>query len=395
MKPKFIFINPKKNHIAVFFASSPFLDNIVLHNLPRTNIGAHEEELYITPSIIVMFLIQLRYFTLDLIRLEKTFLRKLKRCIVELFCHYWIACVAQTKAKVVLCLADNYYLYQRISILDKDRVYYAIQNGTRTLHCTRDTIPVHSKISMTNYFCFGQREIDLFSKQKHLIDNYIPVGSLVGGYYKTHVSSGTAKKKYDICLVSQLTLSMYTRKDTTQEFEDVFGRSLQNSYNIFLEYLEKYMKEMDRSMVVCLRESKENNINEEKIHKDRFTDKCTIVFNDRENFSTYKEVDKSELTISLNSTVLADAFSWGSKVLYTNLLNSEWLEMPEAGISYYNKNDYEGFKNKINELINMDIDNYRKITHKNAKYICNYNPKKPAHEIIRSTILKDIGCSQD
>ena len=82
-------------------------------------------------------------------------------------------------------------------------------------------------------------------------------------------------------------------------------------------------------------------------------------------------------------------------MLYTNLLNSEWLEMPEAGISYYNKNDYEGFKNKINELINMDIDNYRKITHKNAKYICNYNPKKPAHEIIRSTILKDIGCSQD
>jgi surface carbohydrate biosynthesis protein len=354
-----------------------------LQNLPRTNIGSHEQELYITPSIIVRFLIQLRYFKLDLIKLEKTFIRKLRRCIFDLYCHYWIACVDQTGAKVVLCFADNYFIFQRISILDKSRSYYAIQNGMRTLYCVRDRVPFPGVISMTNFFCFGEREIDMFSKQKHLIENYIPIGSLIGGYYKTQISNYRIKKRYDICFISQMSPDEYSEENKTDEFYIIYLESL----HILHEYINKYLKGKKRNMVIGLRTKDEREVN---IYKKVFENNCEFEFMDRENFSTYKGVDKSELTISLNSTVLADVFSWGSKVLYANLLNSEWFEIPEAGISYYCENDYEGFKNKIDELLNMDIDEYRNMTQKNAKYICNYNPDQPAHEIIRSTILKEI-----
>ena len=94
---------------------------------------------------------------------------------------------------------------------------------------------------------------------------------------------------------------------------------------------------------------------------------------DRENFSTYQGSEQSEITISVNSTVLLEVFSYGSKVLYSNLLDNELFAMPEAGISYYNKSDYEGFKNKIEELLILNINEYRKLTQDCATYICNYN----------------------
>jgi surface carbohydrate biosynthesis protein len=392
MKPIIIFKNPKKNDIALFFVTLPFLDNMVLQNLSRTNIGSYDQEIYVTPTIIARFLLQMQHFSFDLIRLKKTLKSKLRMFVFELYCHYWIACVNQTGAKVVLCFADNYFIFQRISILDKRRVYYAIQNGTRTLHCTRDTVPFPGVIAMTNYFCFGRRDIDMFSKQKHLIDNYLPVGSLVGGYYKTQISSGRIKKEYDLCFISQTTgieLHKYYNENT---FYGKYQTAFVNLQLKLFEYLQTILRKSDYRMAVCLRKDSQE---EAKFYEEYISDKCIIKYNDRQNYSSYRVVEQSELTISLNSTVLADVFSWGSKVLYANLLDSEWFEMPEAGISYYNKNDYEGFKNKINELINMDIENYRNITHKNAKYICNYNPEKPAHEIIRSTILKDIGLNQD
>ena len=56
---------------------------------------------------------------------------------------------------------------------------------------------------MTNFFCFGQRDVDLFNAHGHKVDVYLPVGSLLGGYYKAIVSAPVAKLKFDLCLISQ------------------------------------------------------------------------------------------------------------------------------------------------------------------------------------------------
>jgi len=214
---------------------------------------------------------------------------------------------------------------------------------------------------------------------------------LVGGYYKTQVSRGRVKKEYDICFISQTSKKQLYGNYNVDSFYGRYNSSFVDVQFMLFDYLQKYIRETDCRMVVCLRSDSKD---EAKIYKDLISDKCTIIYNDRQNFSTYRAVEQSEMTISLFTTVLADVFSWGSKVLYANLLNNEWFETPEAGISYFSKNDYVEFRNKVDELLNMDIDDYRKVTQKNAKYICNYNPEKPAHEIIRSTILKEINCNK-
>jgi len=388
IRPKIIFKNPKKNDIAVFFVDEQWTTNMILQDLSRTNIGSHEQELYITPSIIVRFLIQLRHFNFDLIKYEKLFIGKLKRVRAELFCHYWIACVSQTGAKIVLCFADNYLIYQRISILDHDRVYYAIQNGIRTVLEVRDRVPIPGVISMTNFFCFGQRDVDLFSKHNHLIKNWIPVGSLIGGYYKSQISGkNCTKKEFDICFISQLSHVAFNAQYDNESITGKFYKILIDSHKILFKYLNNYIKEKNCSVVVCLRSESDDEAN---MYKNYISDDCSFIYRDRPNFATYRGADKSNLSISLFSTVLAEVFSWGQKVLYCNMLKSEWMEMPEAGISYFCKNDYDTFKKRIDELLKMDIDDYRKLTYNNSKYICNYKPDQPAHEIIRSTILKEI-----
>jgi surface carbohydrate biosynthesis protein len=388
IKTKLIFKNPARNKIAIFFSGGPWHIDLILNDLPRTQIGSFDQEIYISIKIILNFFKQLWRFKFDRVKARNTFKSKLKSILSELYCHYWIACVSQTEAKVVLCFADNYFIYQRISILDRNREYYGIQNGMRTLHDTRDALSHSKVISMTNFFCFGERDIDIFTKQKHLIEKYIPVGSLIGGYYKTEVSSGTDSNKFDICLISPWIIE--EQETINGKFGSFYARYYKQysiSQKILFKFLAKFIDETKSKIVVCLRTKDEA---EENTYRQLFTSKAKMSHIDREKFQTYREVEKSELVISIFSTVLLDAFSWGSKVLYTNMGNSEWFEVSEAGISYYHKNDYDSFKKKVIELLEMDIGVYRKLTKKKANYINNFNPERPAHKIIRETILKKI-----
>ena len=43
-------------------------------------------------------------------------------------------------------------------------------------------------ISMPNFFCFGNYEVNLYKKHEHDVDNFYPVGSLKASYYKSCLS---------------------------------------------------------------------------------------------------------------------------------------------------------------------------------------------------------------
>ena len=52
---------------------------------------------------------------------------------------YWITCVNQTRAKLVVCFSDNDKFFQEISIIDLKRKYFFIQNGMRISIPIRET----------------------------------------------------------------------------------------------------------------------------------------------------------------------------------------------------------------------------------------------------------------
>jgi len=92
----------------------------------------------------------------------------------------------------------------------------------------------------------------------------------------------------------------------------------------------------------------------------------------------------------MNSTMLADAFGSGHKVLWCNVPCDEHYAMPEAGISYFQGNDYDAFKQRVLELLEMPKDEYARLTRDKARYISNYDPARPPHVAIRQAVLKAV-----
>lgn len=387
---KLRFANPEKNKVAIIHEYSYWIKRLILKDLPSTNLCVHPENgvIYITPKLIARTLLRLRF--IDWLGTTKGTIKGLFR---QIYSQYILACLDQTQAKVVLTIIDNSGFFHNLSRIDKKRTYFAIQNGTRTLACVRDSLPPpppphpFAIISMSNFFCFGKRDIDLFKVHGHKIDSYFPVGSLVGGYYKSVVSTPTKERKFDLCLISQWHEHFFD-EIVGNDFPHQVARRVRAGIEGLNNFLLRLMSETNLSMLICPRN--DNVATERQYYESIFGNRATIINSDRSNFSTYRAIEQCKLAIALNSTTLAEVFAWGQKVLWCNVPDDEHYEMPEAGISYFCGDNYNAFKERVLELLEMPQDNYEKLTREGARYICNYDPGNLPHEAIRAAIINAI-----
>ena len=387
---KLKFSNPEINPVVILYPEDYWVKELVLNDISSTTLELRSTSIHVTPSLIVRTLLRLREINWLKIN-KKSILRDLFR---QVYAQYVLACIDQTKAKVVLTFIDNSGFFQNLSRIDPKRIYFAIQNGTHTLASVGYSLPSpphpYSTISMTNFFCFGQRDIDLFSRYGHRVDNYFPVGSLIGSYYKSVVSVLVTKKQFDLCLISQWHDHFFGEiigDDSLACVSRRIGAGIKGLNSFMLRLLE----ETGLSLVICPRN--DHAAAEVSFYKETFGEKATIAEPDRKDFSTYRFVEQSRLVIALNSTTLAEVFSWGQKVLWCNVTDDEHYEMPEAGISYFHGDDYNAFKERVLMLLKMSKEDYEMRTHEGARYINNYNPANPPHEIIRSAVIKVLSNS--
>ena len=94
---------------------------------------------------------------------------------------YFFLCIKFNKPKIILTFIDNDGIFQSLIKYFPDTEFYAIQNGSRSM---RELIRRH-KNNLTNYFCFGNYEKDMFNKFGHKAKRFFPVGSLYSATYKS------------------------------------------------------------------------------------------------------------------------------------------------------------------------------------------------------------------
>lgn len=385
------FANPKRNKVAILYANDFWIKELILKDLPSTTLSIYPESfrLHVTPQLIFRLLLRLRLISW-LGPFKGMTTGNMARQIYE---QYTLACLDQIQAKVVLTMIDNSGFFHNLSRMDKRRTYFAIQNGARTLACVRDSLPAtphpSSTISMTNFFCFGQRDIDLFNAHGHKIDTYFPVGSLVGGYYKSMVSTPIRERKFDLCLISQWH-GHFFGEIIGDDFPKSEARRVRAGIVGLNDFLLKLLSETKLTVLICLRS---DDAAECQYYGGLFGNKATIIKSDRKNFSTYRAIEQCRLTIALNSTTLSEVFAWGQKVLWCNVPNDEHYEMPEAGISYFQGNDYSDFKKRVLKHLEISQNDYENLTSKRSHYINNYNPDHPTHELIRSAVTNALTLS--
>lgn len=385
------FSNPEKNNVAIVHADDFWIRKLVLQDVSATTLGLYPQnyKIYVTPGLIARTLLRLRFVDWSGI-MNRTAAKGLLR---QVYAQYILACLDSIQAKVVLTFIDNSSFFHNLSRMDKRRAYFAIQNGARTLACVRDSLhaPPHPAftISMTNLFCFGKRDVELFTAHGHKIDSFFPVGSLLGGYYKSAVSTGTAEQKFDLCLVSQWHEHLF-EEIAGENFPAVAARRTRVGIEGLTNFLARLLRETNLTMLICPRN---DDVVEHEYYESVFGSRATIVKSNRADFSTYRSIERCKLTVALNSTTLSEVFVWGQKVLWCNVPDDEHYQMPEAGISYFHGDDYNAFKKRVLELLEIPQDRYENMTQEMARYINTFDPANPPHEIIRDKVIKALSNS--
>lgn len=374
------FVDPPRNAVAILYADDYWLRTLVLQDVPATTLALFPTELHISFRLFARMLRRMGR------EVHSSFMPS--GMLRRLYMQYVIACLDEIGAKIVLTFIDNSRFFHELTRGDPTRTYMAVQNGTRTLHCVRDSLPPpphpRATISTTNLFCFGQRDVDLYRRHGHQVDRHLPVGSLVGGYYQREVSRAAVEREYDLCLVSQWHTHLFETvigEDYGSKYARQVGVAITGMNNL----LQRLRTETGLSMIVCPRNDRSDE--EASFYRSAFGNDVTIARSDRHDFSTFRVADESHLVVAMNSTVLAERFSSGQKVLWCNVPADERFKMPEAGLSYFEGNDYSTFKQRVLELLAMPQDEYVAHTSANAHFINHYDPSHPPHEVIRAEIL--------
>lgn len=384
------FSAPERNAVAILHQNDHWIRALILQDLPATTVRVYPEvaSFHLTPYLAWRFLL-----TLSRVGWSEVLQTGKNGVLRELYCCYLIALLDQIGARVVLTYIDNSHIFQKLSRSDRRRKYFAIQNGVRTLACVRDSLPPSphplSRISMSNFFCFGPRDVELFRSHGHEIDQYFPVGSVIGGYFKTSVAMRNAPVVYDLCLPSQWHAHFYSDTDADGSLQQTV-QHVRLGLDGLNQLIWRLLSETELTMAICLRD---NDPEERSFYEAIFGDRVVIIPGDRENFSTYRTVEVSRLAIGLNTTTLLEVFSWGHKVLWCNVPADERFQMPEAGIAYFAGTDYADFKKRVFDLLAMPQAQFAAETRSNAQFINVFDAEQPAHMIIRQTVLASLSSS--
>jgi surface carbohydrate biosynthesis protein len=358
--------DPKRTKILIYdYAGSEILIETILQGQDYSAFPVRLESFYISPQILLK--IAKNFFLLNFQNI-KEFKRNIYRA-------YTLSCMEYINPKIVITFVDNDFTFQWLSNNYHNAEFFAIQNGVRIKSCLTipDTNGGIRKISMPHFLCFGQSVVDTYRKFGHEIADPVCLGSLKGGYYKQITKETTSQNIFDICIISQ----------NTSPSKEILHEDWIKNEQVILEMMVRYLKNNDKRAVIALRTS----IDEEyEFFLKMFGDKATIVRQDKTGYSTYRTMDHSEVIVTNHSTAGFEAFGWGKKVLFCNFTGDTIYEIFNRDLFLVRQMDYDLFEKRMNELLEMDQNEYLKTTEILRKYVMNFDPALPAHMYMKKII---------
>lgn len=299
------------------------------------------------------------------------------------------AFIESVAPKVVLTFIDDSGVFHRLNDTCKSTQFFAIQNGMRLGFYYDVILPnkssLSNEISIGNYFCFGDYDVKNAQKYKSKIRKFSPVGSLIGGIYWGEFSE-EVQPLYDVCY-----LSSYV--GASIDSVKVKGLvDLWKSDTIGIKKLETNFKRLifdaGYSVVIAL---KYDNSDEEKTYfYNIFGDAVTYQDSFRSDFSTYRAIDRSRLSLTGISTCAAEALGIGRRALFVNSLGYSGYRVKSAGFCYLEEPDYDALKNRIAHILSMSDNDYDEAMVNERKLLMNYDLNDLPHQKIRRDIIKAL-----
>lgn len=365
------FSNPLRCDVLVFdYEGSVIIKETILNNIAHTVLHVRYDKFYCTPHIIARFLGNLLKM--------KLYKRSFREFVRQLYRIYLLSCVQHIKPKVVLTRAYDSQSYHVISRTYKSAVFYAMTNGFGYEY----PIVIGKegyKISMPHLICHGRYEEDGFKKYGHDIDFFHPVGSVLGSFFFCEMRTEEDDLiKYDICLVSQCEPTI---------IQGVVYPEIRTAITTLDGFLVKYLDEHDASLCVALRST---DPVETGYFRSHYGSRAHYSNKDSDRYATYHAMLQSDVIVSFDSSAAVEAYGFGKKVLFVNLSGAEKFNIPVAKECFINSCDYTIFKDKLNEIRKMSVQEYQKVTATNRRYITHFDAERPAHKYTRDLVVKAL-----
>jgi len=374
---KIYFTSPPPSKIVIFDKiGSRRIQNLIIPNRPVFIFDPMLDDIFLGFRVIGSFLLNLSLFK---IKSLKNYHTRLRGIIGQLWRIYILSVIKVINPIIVITFIDNHPIFHWLCENYTGAELMAIQNGSRT---RGQLISNKSGYTLQHYFCFGNYEKDLFTSFGYKVENYYPVGSLLSGYYIDNQMLNQ-DPIYDICVISAWRGNIGNSDDVKESMK---------SMKILDEMLSRYIQEINTKVSIIMRSepgSEDRNIpiygNEKEYFQNIYPDTVTFIDPDFKNVNIYSEILKGDLIISMGSTVPREAFGMGKKILYCDFTKSDLYNDYHEMVLYKDQN-YESFKKRLDELLEISIDDYRKNTREYASYLMNNKINCPPHLIIRDKI---------
>jgi len=227
--------------------------------------------------------------------------------------------MAEIKAinpKVVISFVDNSRNFNIMSRVYSNAAFMGIQNGFRGIEVA-DLAP---HLLLPTLLCFGREVKDRYQQEKCGVSRFVIGGSLKNSLYlKTRKSPPSLK--YDFCWVSQF---------RPARFGDTMPVLKHNSV-VLLDFIQRYCQENGKTLcIACSCKERGFSFEYHFLLKNLTLPGVRLIPNDDNNFSSYKAIDQSHVTVTVNSTVGFEALARGNKVLFCNFSEDPYFDVPSG-----------------------------------------------------------------
>jgi len=387
---KIHFFKPEPSDVVVFDETNiNLIKTIIPENLIVSVFKTRPMEFHITPSIILNFLKNLKYFKLGNSGLSSKSL--FYKIFWQLLCIYIKADLLSRNPKAVLTSIDNSSKFAWLSENFHRAPCIAIQNGFRLSYDANSM----DKYYCQHLFCFGEREIIDFPRLNYKVDNFYPVGSLnLSLNFDSQLTD--IKPKYDILVVSCWRGNIGYAQDVEDSMK---------AMRIMDETLATYLGNRNLKTAVILRSERDSDqwfmpevgLTEEDYYKSIYGDLIEIVDVNFAQRNVYPVMQSAEVIIAgFSTTCLIEAYGMRKKILYMNFCgnNKYHCDFKAEIVFEAHDNKSPSFESRLNALLEISSEEYM-IKHEETMKFYMRDPLISPRDHIRSGINDIIFSKSD
>ena len=301
---------------------------------------------------------------------------------VSLKLIYEYAWLKIVQPRVVVSFIDNNIKFNKLSLLYRTASFIGVQNGFRN-----DAIAAQApKFCLPKVLCFGVQTVDLYKRNNAMISQFVIAGSLKSGLFES-TSDASKACEFELCWISQYRPARFNKTMP----------GLKQNTEKQIAFLNQYCKATEKSLVVAGSCRDRRFAHEHAFLLHHFDPRPLLISpNDDLNFSSYRLIRRSRLAITTNSTIGFEALSAGDRVLFLNLTNDSYYDVPEPhSQSLWNLKganlSYKDLSTRIEQILRMEEEEWQDAVRDGAAHFVRHPRCIPSpQEVLWSEVSSDL-----